>query len=862
VIDWAVPVSEELAASLRRSWSLAVAQIRHHQDHGLLDPDGPEKLIQALRVGSPPALQRDRLAPHVVGELLQRHFPLPELGLAGLTILLNQLGVLVDHSRSLSEQACAVYNSLYRATSRTTLLEVSTALDQVGLDGPAVVFDRYRRSWGGELGQTWANEDVAPFVRRNLPTVLDAIAAPQQSYYHSDDTPYRALATLPELPTTVVDALVAVAMGSRKTNRRRAQDALAEVAGIVDRAAAGLKDGKAETRTAAAQWLMRLGDPAAVPALEAAVLREKQDVPRGTMLDALESFGQPVEKYLDRDALATQAAATLAKGMPKQLEWLPWDSVPAVRWVDSGDAVPADVLKWFAVQAVKAKSPEPNVMLRKYCALFDPADREAFGQYMLEAWLAEDVRPVTLEEAEARATTAATEMLRYIAMYPQHYAHDPANGKTVEQLTAEYLPGFAGQPAGSAVGAKGLLALAAACARERAADPVARYLKEWYGQRAAQGKALIAMLGWIEHPSATQLMLSVGSRFRTKSFQEEATKQAEALAERKGWSVGELADRTIPSAGFDDTGVIELSYGERVFAAVLRPDLKIELRSPEGKKISALPAARQSEDEEVVKAAKKSLALAKKELKAIVQLQSQRLYEALCTERTWLYADWETYLNQHPVVRYLTQRLAWVATTGDGSAVFRPLDDGTLTDVDDNEVKLPADAVIAVAHDSLLDDEVVKAWQEHLVDYEVSSLFQQFGKGSYVLAKELSGNSTVTDFNGHLLEAFALRGRAGKLGYTRGDAQDGGWFCEYEKRFPTLGLTAVVSFTGNPLPEENRTVALTTLSFLRSVPGGPPSGVQLGDVPAVLLSEVYNDMRLMASDGTGFDPDWEKKSEY
>jgi hypothetical protein len=28
-------------------------------------------------------------------------------------------------------------------------------------------------------------------------------------------------------------------------------------------------------------------------------------------------------------------------------------------------------------------------------------------------------------------------------------------------------------------------------------------------------------------------MLSVGNRFRTKSFQEEATKQAEALAERK-----------------------------------------------------------------------------------------------------------------------------------------------------------------------------------------------------------------------------------------------------------------------------------------------------------------------------------------
>ena len=36
----------------------------------------------------------------------------------------------------------------------------------------------------------------------------------------------------------------------------------------------------------------------------------------------------------------------------------------------------------------------------------------------------------------------------------------------------------------------GLLAVAAACCAERAAPPVQRYLKEWYGTRAAQGKAL------------------------------------------------------------------------------------------------------------------------------------------------------------------------------------------------------------------------------------------------------------------------------------------------------------------------------------------------------------------------------------
>src|SRR6185503_6716606 len=129
---------------------------------------------------------------------------------------------------------------------------------------------------------------------------------------------------------------------------------------------------------------------------------------------------------------------------------------------------------------------------------------------------------------------------------------------------------------------------------------------EWYGTRAAQGKALIAMLAWIEHPSATQLMLAIGSRFRTKGFQEEATRQAAALADRKGWTLAELADRTIPTAGFDEAGRLELSYGPRTFAAELGAELKVELASPEGKRIAALPDPRAEDDAELARAAKKA----------------------------------------------------------------------------------------------------------------------------------------------------------------------------------------------------------------------------------------------------------------
>jgi hypothetical protein len=168
---------------------------------------------------------------------------------------------------------------------------------------------------------------------------------------------------------------------------------------------------------------------------------------------------------------------------------------------------------------------------------------------------------------------------------------------------------------------------------------------------------------------------------------------------------------------------------------------------------------------------------------------------------------------------------------------------------------------VRVAHDSLLTAEQVERWTDHLADYEVTPLFEQLGRGVHAVTPEMRSKREITDFNGHLLEAFSLRGRAGRLGYTRGQSEDGGWFYTYDKRFPTLGIIATLHFTGNGLPEQNRTVALTELSFRRESAGGRAE-LTLGDVPAVLVSECWHDLRLIAAEGTGFDPEWQKKTEF
>lgn len=891
VIDWSDGVDSTLLALVDKLWNDMNALIRadnarrrdfyekHAAQHGKPKwkltqsselPAGELKRLKALLASNSPP--KGTLPEHldntwVVTPAVIAFAADASVKPAPLFAVLHFLHLLTYPVRGrggLHSTAIQCFNRQYAGTSRPSLLELSMMLEHVG-GAPAELLTTYCAGYGAGLAREWRKEDIWPFVAQHLPIFENfLLGLTATEYGFSREVLYEAVGSLPETPPKLVNALFTVALGQGKTERPMAQAALASLPNKEARIIAALSDGKSEVRMVAAQWLGRLRHEPAVPALEKALATEKHDTAKGAMLDALQALGRPVEHYLKREALLPEARKVLGKGLPKELAWIPWEALPDVRWTDGG-AVAPEILKWMLAQACRTRSAEPNAVLRKYCAMFEPRDRENFGQWVLEQWLREDVCPIAPEEAQKQAQAAASGIFQAMKSHPQWYESNPMFGKSEAEIFSSYLPAYLRQPRGSANDSKGVLAVAAACAGERAAAPVARYIKEWYGTRAHQGKALITMLAWIEHPTATQVMLAIGNRFRTKSIQEEALRQAQILAERKGWSLAELADRTIPTAGFDESGDLELSYGSRAFTAKLLPDFKIELFNPEGKKVAALSEPRQDDDADRAKESKKALSAAKKEIKAIVEMQTDRLYEALCTGRDWSFADWSTYLNQHPVVRHLVQRVIWLHhSDGTALASFRPLDDGTLTNFDDEPVSLAPEARVRVAHDSLLSPGDVKRWEQHLSDYEIKPLFQQLGKGTWELPADRQDARDITDFKGHLLQSFALRGRAGKLGYQRGQAEDGGWFHVYEKRFPSLGLVAVVEFTGSPLPEENRTVALISLGFSSSdgKNSWDRSQIPLKRVPKVLLSECYNDMRLMAAEGTGFDPEWEKKSAY
>ncbi len=748
------------------------------------------------------------------------------------------------------------------------LRELAAAVAAVGINPDALAETKLTSPRA--LAFNWEPEAVWPYFAERphiLETIFGLRPAPKVEYDFYGKirrrNAFRVLALFPSLPPEFVTMLWSLALEGGKIDRPLAQEALDRIVGKEERIIQALSAGKQETRATAAEWLARVEHREAVPAIKAALNKEKQELAKAAMMSALEAMGEPIDEFIDRDGLLAEVDQGLKRGIPDALSWFPFDLLPQVAWQDSGQPVDRQVVTWLIVRSHKLKEPAPGPLLRRYAALMNAAEREALGLFVLQSWIQQDTIPAyTREEATQLAEDQAKQAMKW-----------PWNkDTTVEELARMYLGGFLRQVKGSAIKEKGILAVAAACGSSPLVPVVERYLKEWYGMRAAQCKALVQMLAWIEAPTATQLLLSVATRFRTKGIQDEADNQIKLLAERKGWSTDELADRTIPTAGLDESGELQLACGERTYTARLSPEFRLAIYNEQGKEVKGLPATKGAKDPDAVKQAKKLLSQAKRDLKSVVQMQKTRLFENMCTQRTWRFGDWQQYLNRHPIVKRYCQALVWCEIeNGEVKRTFRPLADGTLTDLSDEELTVADDASVRLAHATVVPAEVGEAWLRHFGDYEVTPLFTQFGGEQYVLPAENKDGTQVTDFEGHLIEAFKLRSEAQRRDYVRAQAEDGGWFTMYRKDFPSLELRAIVEFSGSPLPEENRLVALQSLQFVSSQEEAEDArgiydfggfAMPLGEIPAVLLSECYNDIKQIAAAGIGFDPDWQKKVEW
>jgi hypothetical protein len=691
-----------------------------------------------------------------------------------------------------------------------------------------------------------------PYFARHLVLIDEALglAPPTGAKPLSEARAFDLLAQFPATPARYRSALLDRAIGDRKAVRGPARDLLAGAPDLASLLIPLLKHSKSDVRAETALWLAERGDHTAVEALVAAARKETVFGTKAALLGAISRLGGDIDAFISPEALLAEAEQGLKKTAVKGLEWFPFVSMPPVRRAD-GEALDPTVVRWWIILAAKLKQPGGNPWFDLLLDGLAPGDAGRLGLAVMSAWIARDTEAPT--EAEANDYAAQ----RVDAAYAQTLRWQP--DITRERVFASLRQSKLGEYFQSATDQKGVLALATRAPGAEAVEMTRVFLRHHY-PRTAQCKALLECLASNPSPVATQFVLSISKRWRTRTVRELAVDLVAAIAERRGWTPDELADRTIPTGGFDDTGVLELPVGERAYAARLDEENKIVLLNPEGKSVQGLPSTAGPEAGETLAAAKALLSSARKEIKQVFDFQARRLYDALCVEREWPAEGWRSYLLRHPLMGRLVQRLVWLGLdeAGERVAAFRPLEDLTLTDAADAAVDPAAFTRVRLAHRTAVSDPEAAAWQAHLKDYRITPLFEQFGRAAPAIAGLDKTASELGDRRGWLIETFKLRGAATKLGYVRGQTQDGGWFYTYDKPFDALGLTAMLEFTGSGLLEENRPCALVALRFVRA---GRSSGEPLGSLPPVLVSEAWADLHAIAAAGTGFDPEWEKKAQ-
>jgi hypothetical protein len=345
-----------------------------------------------------------------------------------------------------------------------------------------------------------------------------------------------------------------------------------------------------------------------------------------------------------------------------------------------------------------------------------------------------------------------------------------------------------------------------------------------------------------------------------------------AVAKQRGVLVTEvLGDRIVPNLGFDSRGEQIIDYGSRSFTATINPSLQIELKTADGKAIKSLPAPGANDDQAKAAAAKEAFSAQKKRLKSVASIQCLRLELALSNNRTWTKDEWTKLFVENPIMNMFAIGLIWGTYDTGGKLLnsFRYMEDGTFTNVDEDEVTLAPDAAVGLCHPLDLGDELIGRWKQQLADYEIRQPVEQLSRKVFRLDGEKKVADSVTEFGGAVMYAVSLLGKLKKLGWRNGSVQDAGSYNNFYKEDKKQGIGVWLNFSGSYMgvdATEEVTVYDAVFYKAGKVEYGsyvydevkPEDRLKLADIPPRLYSEVCYDIERATANRIRTDEGWEK----
>ncbi len=308
---------------------------------------------------------------------------------------------------------------------------------------------------------------------------------------------------------------------------------------------------------------------------------------------------------------------------------------------------------------------------------------------------------------------------------------------------------------------------------DEAARRLTPMLRKWPGEgfssRAADGLEVLAGIG---SDLALMHLNSLAEKLRFKALQDKARAKITALAEERGLTVEELADRLAPDFDLEADGSRKLEFGPRHFRVGFDEQLRPFVLDEAGKRQGDLPKPGKTDDPALASEAQEVWKALKKDVKAVASSQLARLEVALMRRRRWNVENFRMFMVDHPLVLHLSRRLVWGAydEAGKLTGTFRVAEDRSLADVQDRPFE--PSGKVGLVHPLELTEEAIGAWARLLGDYQLLQPFAQLGRPVFRPTPAEARSNELTRFADRQVKSGSVLGLENR-GWRRGYVESG-----------------------------------------------------------------------------------------
>ncbi|HEY1100840.1 MAG TPA: DUF4132 domain-containing protein, partial [Myxococcota bacterium] len=379
---------------------------------------------------------------------------------------------------------------------------------------------------------------------------------------------------------------------------------------------------------------------------------------------------------------------------------------------------------------------------------------------------------------------------------------------------------------------------------------LATLAKAWPAESAA-ARAQMALDTFVLHGGDVALlqlaMISEKSKFA--AFKKGAVERITAIADMRGLTPDELADRLVPTLGLDDassgSASTTIDFGARRFFVTFDESLAPRVKDESGTLLKDLPKPNTSDDATLAAAGKKQLSALKRDVKAIADLLLRRFERMMIEGRRTDVDTFRASFVEHPLTFHVARRVLWEALDeGDKRiALFRIAEDKSFADLNDDAWTLPANARVRPVHPIDVDEVALTKASTVWGDYELLQPFAQLGRAVHRLGGSITdapSSTTLSTHKGNVVPAPTLVFRLEGKGWKRYDIIDGGAFTNHAKLFGDV--EAIIDYDGAVgigyiEASENLTVGTVKVSSKKQ-----RRALSLGEVPPRVLSEIVADL--------------------